>query len=209
MAMGVLLGNGDSHYREVVEAACNELPLLKLPVVPAKATREPASALSRKKEGNETTEATRTPLTAGLEQNVPAKTTIDSKALAQTRTLARASSARIAIKSKRRILFVDVADVIAVEAKGNYVLLIGASSSHILRESISTIEQKLKLHGFVRIHRSVLVNAALVEEIHPRPTGEYVLCVRGGKEFTVTRTYKTNLRLLAQLWIGTEGFASE
>jgi len=165
--------------------------------------------LSGKKEGNETTETTRTLLAAGLQQNAPTKTTSDSKAFSQTRRLAGANSLRIAIKSKGRILFVDVADVIAVEAKGNYVLLIGTSSSHILRESISTIEEKLKLHGFVRIHRSVLVNAALVEEIHPRPTGEYVLCVRGGKEFTVTRTYKTNLRLLAQLWIGTEGFASE
>jgi DNA-binding LytR/AlgR family response regulator len=55
----------------------------------------------------------------------------------------------------------------------------------------------------------VLVNAALVEEIHPRSTGEYALRVRGGREFTVTRTYKNNLQLLAQLWIGLEGFASE
>jgi hypothetical protein len=32
--------------------------------------------------------------------------------------------------------------------------------------------------------------------------------LRGGREFTVTRTYKNNLQLLAQLWIGMEGFAS-
>jgi DNA-binding LytR/AlgR family response regulator len=55
----------------------------------------------------------------------------------------------------------------------------------------------------------VLVNAALVEEIHPQPTGEYVLRVRGGREFTVTRTYKKNLQLLAELWIGMEGFDAE
>jgi DNA-binding LytR/AlgR family response regulator len=118
-------------------------------------------------------------------------------------------SARIAIKAKGRILFIDAADVIAVEAKGKYVLLLHTSSSHMLRESISTMEEKLNLHGFVRIHRSVLVNAALVEEIHPLATGEYVLRVRGGREFTVTRTYKKNLQLLAQLWIGTECFAGE
>lgn len=126
-----------------------------------------------------------------------------------TRTLPMGKSARIAIKSKGTILFIDAADVIAVEAKGNYVLLLHISSSHMLRESISTMEEKLTLHGFVRIHRSVLVNAALVEEIHPRPTGEYVLRVRGGREFTVTRTYKNNLQLLAQLWIGMEGFADD
>ena len=125
----------------------------------------------------------------------------------QARTLATRTAVRIAIKAKGRIFFIDAADVIAVEAKGKYVLLFHTSSSYTLRESISTIEEKLTLHGFVRIHRSVLVNAALVEEIHPWSTGEYVLRVRGGKEFTVTRTYKKNLQLLAQLWIGMEGFA--
>jgi DNA-binding LytR/AlgR family response regulator len=125
------------------------------------------------------------------------------------RMLAIEKSARIAIKAKRRIFFIDAADVIAVEAKGNYVLLLHTSRSHMLRESISTMEQKLSLHGFVRIHRSVLVNASLVEEIHPRSTGEYGLRMRGGREFTVTRTYKKNLQLLAQLWIGMEDFLAE
>ena len=126
-----------------------------------------------------------------------------------TRTLAMGKSARIAIKTKGRILFIDAGDVIAVEAKGKYVLLLHTSSSHLLRESISTMEEKLNLHGFVRIHRSVLVNAALVEEIHPLPSGDYLLRVRGGREFTATRTYKKNLQLLAQLWIGTEDFVAE
>jgi two-component system, LytTR family, response regulator len=124
-------------------------------------------------------------------------------------SVATGKSARIAIKSKGRILFIDAADVLAVEAKGNYVSLVHTSGSHMLRESISAMEEKLNLHGFVRIHRSVLVNAALVDEIHPCSSGEYVLRVRGGREFTVTRTYKRNLRLLAHSWIGMEGFPTE
>jgi two-component system LytT family response regulator len=118
-------------------------------------------------------------------------------------------SPRIAIRAKGKVLFIDAADVIAVEARGNYVLLLHTSSSHMLRESISTAEAKLNLHGFVRIHRSVLVNAALVEEIHPLSTGEFALRVRGGREFTVTRTYRKNLQLLAQSWIGMEGFLAQ
>ena len=31
------------------------------------------------------------------------------------------------------------------------------------------------------------------------------LRMRGGREFTVSRTYKKNLQLLAQLWFGMEG----
>jgi DNA-binding LytR/AlgR family response regulator len=129
--------------------------------------------------------------------------------LPQLLMLARRNSSRIAIKVKGRILLIDAADIIAVEAKGNYVLLHHTSSAHTLRESIATMEEKLKPHGFMRIHRSVLVNAALVEEIQPRPAGEYVIRVKGGGEYTVTRTYKKNLQLLAQSWIGTNGFVTE
>jgi hypothetical protein len=35
------------------------------------------------------------------------------------------------------------------------------------------------------------------------------LKLRNGKEFSVTRTYKRNLAALADLWIGSEGFAAE
>ena len=117
-------------------------------------------------------------------------------------------SPRIAIKAKGRILFIDAEDVVAVEACGNYSVLLCTSASHRLRESISTMEKTLNAHGFLRIHRSVLVNAAMVEEIQPWPTGEYALRVKGGKEYTVTRTYKKHLHTLAQLWIGMNGLVA-
>ncbi len=169
----------------------------------------PSPPLPGRKEADESDERIHEPLTVAFRQPVVGRSTSFSQALPQTRTLAMGESVRIAIKARRRILFIDMADVIAVEAKRSYTVLSDASSSHLLRESISTIEEKLNPHGFVRIHRSVLVNAALVEEIHPLSSGDYLLRVRGGRELTVSRTYKKNLQLLAQVWIGTEGFAAE
>ncbi len=125
------------------------------------------------------------------------------------RTLTQQNSSKIGIKSNGRILFVDPRDVVAVQAEGNYVLLQQESGSYLLRESISTIAEKLKPYGFVRIHRSVLVNAAFVQEIRPCATGEYELRLKSGKEYTVTRTYKKNLRALAGFWIGTDTFAAD
>jgi DNA-binding LytR/AlgR family response regulator len=128
------------------------------------------------------------------------------EALPQLQKLSQRPSVRIAIRAKGRILFIEPADVIAVQAEGNYVLLQRAAGSYLLRESISVMAEKLKPYGFIRIHRSVLVNASFVEEIQPWPTGEYGLRVKGGKEYTVTRTYKKNLRDIATAWIGIEGF---
>jgi two-component system, LytTR family, response regulator len=120
-----------------------------------------------------------------------------------------AKSSRIAIKTKKSILFIDPADVAVVEAQGNYVLLQRMSGSYLLRESIGAVAQKLEPHGFIRIHRSVLVNTAFVEEIHPWTTGEYVLRIKGGKELSVSRTYKKNLGSLAQFWVGSSSFLAE
>src|SRR5262249_51866511 len=103
-----------------------------------------------------------------------------------------------------RILFIDPCEVVAVQAEGNYVLLQRQAGSYLLRESLSAIAEKLKPYGFIRIHRSVLVNSSFVDEIQPYVTGEYGLRVKGGKEYTVTRTYKKNLKALAELWIASD-----
>jgi DNA-binding LytR/AlgR family response regulator len=117
--------------------------------------------------------------------------------------LARRQSPRIAIKVKGKILFIHSGDVVAIQAQGNYVSLQRGANSYLLRDSISVVAEKLEPHGFIRIHRSVLVNASFVEVIRPYSTGEYGLLMKGGKEYTVTRTYKKNLKFLAKFWIGT------
>jgi DNA-binding LytR/AlgR family response regulator len=55
----------------------------------------------------------------------------------------------------------------------------------------------------------VLLNASFVQEIRSCATGEYELRSRCGKEYTVTRTYKKNLRSLAEFWIGTGTFLDD
>jgi two-component system, LytTR family, response regulator len=116
------------------------------------------------------------------------------------------TSSKIAIKSNGRILFIDPRELVVVQAEGNYVLLRQETGSYLLRESISTIAEKLKPYGFVRIHRSALVNASFVRELRPCSTGEYELRLKDGKGYTVTRTYKKNLRSLAGFWVGTGAF---
>ncbi|HEY6489650.1 MAG: LytTR family DNA-binding domain-containing protein [Terracidiphilus sp.] len=129
--------------------------------------------------------------------------------LAETvpQTLSRQKREKIAIKANGKILFIAPDDVLAVHAEGNYVLLQADAGSYLLRVPISSIAKKLKPYGFLQIHRSVLVNASLVEEVQPLPTGEYTLRIKGGKQYTVTRTYKNNLKDLALCWIGLDGFA--
>ena len=128
---------------------------------------------------------------------------------ARLQTDAKPKSFRVAIKVGRKILFINHCDVVSVQAQGKCVWLRGNASSYLLRESISVVAEALQAHGFIRIHRSVLVNILLVEEIRPFSTGEYRLRVEGGKEYTVTRTYKKNLNSLADFWIGMGAFSPD
>ena len=126
------------------------------------------------------------------------------RALEQLEVIATRQAPRIAFKAKGRILFLDLAEIVAVQAEGNYVSLRHWPNPYLLRESLSSMAEKLKPYGFIRIHRSVIVNISAVEEIQPLPTEEYRLRVKDGEEYLVTRTYKDNLKELAQLWVGSE-----
>ena len=118
--------------------------------------------------------------------------------------VAKRRAPRVAIKAKGKILFLDVAEIVAVQAEGNYISLRHRTNSYLLRESLSSMAEKLQPYGFIRIHRSVVVNISAVEEIQPLSTGEYRLRVKDGKEYMVTRTYKDSLGDLAELWVGSE-----
>jgi two-component system LytT family response regulator len=115
----------------------------------------------------------------------------------------------IAIKAKGRILFINPGDVVAVQAEGNYVSLQRESDSYLLRESISMVAEKLKPYGFIRIHRSALVNTSFVVEIKPYATGKCGLRVKSGKEYAVTNGYKKNLKPLTEFRIGSGAFLAE
>jgi DNA-binding LytR/AlgR family response regulator len=117
-------------------------------------------------------------------------------------TLAKPGPLRVAIKVNGKILFINLGDVVSVQAKGKYVSFQQTAGCYLLRESISVVAERLETRGFIRIHRSVLVNTTFVEEIRPVSTGKYSLRVAGGKEYTVTRIYRKNLKFLAEFWIG-------
>jgi DNA-binding LytR/AlgR family response regulator len=127
-----------------------------------------------------------------------------SKSISHRRTALSEKAVRIAIQSKGRVVLFDACKLLAVEAQGNYVLLQQQTCSHLFRKSISKVEESLGPYGFVRIHRSVVVNRAHVEEIQSSPAGECRVRMRSGKTYNFGRRYTTNLRSLAEAWIDME-----
>lgn len=109
---------------------------------------------------------------------------------------------KIAIKCERKVLFINPSEVFSVVAQGNYVVLEEESGSYRLLESISNIAEKLRPYGFIRIHRSRVVNSSWVEASRPCANGGYLVCLKGGREYAVTKSYKKNLKSVAGVWLG-------
>ena len=100
---------------------------------------------------------------------------------------------RILVDNGERSIFVPVADIEWVEAQGNYLRIHSTGASHLLRESIGAIEQRLDPRWFRRIHRSLIVNLDRVRELQPWFHGEYRLILTDGTELRVSRTYRGNI----------------
>ena len=113
-------------------------------------------------------------------------------------------AARMAVKAKGRVLFVDATDVVVAKAQGNYVALVHKCGAYLVRETMATAEQKLSPLGFVRIHRSILVNTNLVKDLRRDKTGTYRLRTTDGREHPVGRAYKDNLSGIARSWLGVD-----
>jgi DNA-binding LytR/AlgR family response regulator len=88
--------------------------------------------------------------------------------------------------------FVHRSEITYVEAHGDYARLHTASDSHLLRTALSTLEEEWAPAGFVRIHRSLLVSLAHVDEV--RMDAGRCLVVVGGTELAVSRRHTRELR---------------
>lgn len=96
----------------------------------------------------------------------------------------------LSIKKNERILLLRVEDIQWIEAQGNYAQLKFKDASHLLRETMDSLESQLDPKTFVRVHRSTIVNVNQIKELQVWAPGEYRILMRGGKTFTLSRSYR-------------------
>jgi two-component system LytT family response regulator len=94
---------------------------------------------------------------------------------------------RISIAENGRIVFVKAADVQWIEASGNYARLHTGARSYDIRETLTSLEDKLDRREFVRIHRSTIVNLQYVKEIHPWFHGYHLVLLESGRKLRMSR----------------------
>lgn len=101
---------------------------------------------------------------------------------------------RLVIKANGRIYFLETNEIDWIEAEGNYVSVHSSKKSHLLRETISSLESQLDPKKFVRIHRSSIVRLDRIHELQPWFHGEYRIILRDGTQLTLSRNHRDKLQ---------------
>lgn len=70
---------------------------------------------------------------------------------------------RLSVERGGKRLFIPVSDICYIEACADYAHAVAPSGTYLVGESISSLEGRLAAEGFMRVHRSYLVN---VDDVH-------------------------------------------
>jgi LytTr DNA-binding domain len=109
-------------------------------------------------------------------------------------------AARFAVRAGSRIQVVSQDSVLWISAARDYVELHTRAGTHLLRETMHSLQQNLDPALFVRIHRSRIVRWDQIVELGGRENGEYLVKLRDGSEHRCSRTYAATLAN----WIGSD-----
>lgn len=98
----------------------------------------------------------------------------------------------IAVKEVGKIRVVEIDEIQYLIGSGNYVEIYLKNGSMILhRDSMSSMENRLRHQHFLRIHRSSLVRLNFIKELHPNERGDYIVKLKNDVELPVSRANKT------------------
>ena len=92
----------------------------------------------------------------------------------------------------------DVSKIDWIDAAGDYMCVHADGKTHVLRETMKSLEAILDPKIFQRVHRSTIVNIQRVRRLRPHTNGEYFLTLDDGQEIKLSRSYRDRVDQLLQ-----------
>ena len=104
----------------------------------------------------------------------------------------------IAVKTRGRLGYLDLASIEWIESQGNYLALHVGGRSHLIRETLQSFANRLDPDRFIRVHRRVIVAIDQIREIQPLANGDSTLILQDGSTVRASRSYRETVRKLAE-----------
>lgn len=101
---------------------------------------------------------------------------------------------RLVVRVGNRIDVVQVATIDWIEAAGDYCCLHAGKRTHILTESLGSLEERLDARQFLRIHRGRILNVDRIRHMSRLFHGEYVFELEDGTRLTSGRRYNARIK---------------
>ena len=106
---------------------------------------------------------------------------------------ARPPQERLLVKDGNRYTFLKAGAIQWLEAEDNYVRVHVEGTSHLVRQTMAGMLERLSPTRFRRIHRSAIVNLDFILHLEPWTGGDYLVTLRDGTKLTLSRTYRQQL----------------
>jgi two-component system LytT family response regulator len=100
---------------------------------------------------------------------------------------------RFAVVLGRRTRYVPASDVDWIEGSGNYAKLHVGRETHLVRATLSALDEGLDPARFARVHRSAIVALDRVRELQSLGGGEYRVVLRDGTQVPMSQRYRDRL----------------
>ena len=100
---------------------------------------------------------------------------------------------RLTVKADGRLVFVKPEDIVWIEAADNYVVLHLKDDRLMLRDTLSSLEERLGTTSFARVNRSAIVHLDQIKELQPTFHGDYVVILRPGTKLPLSRSLRGQL----------------
>ncbi|QWT21665.1 LytTR family DNA-binding domain-containing protein [Bacillus sp. NP157] len=94
---------------------------------------------------------------------------------------------RIPVRESEQVTFVDVNDIVWIRANKNTVVIHLADREHEMRETMTSLAERLDPRQFARVHRSAIVNVRRVRAVHPWFNGYHVVTMDTGQKLRMSR----------------------
>jgi two-component system LytT family response regulator len=100
---------------------------------------------------------------------------------------------RIAVEMRGKVRVVPVDQIDYITASGPYAELHVGDRTHVIRETMQTLEERLDPRHFIRIHRSAIVRLGLVDTLLRGAGGDYEVQLKSGLRLPVSRSRREEL----------------
>ncbi len=117
-----------------------------------------------------------------------------TEALVETASQSPVQQNRIVVKDGGKIKIIPVNQVQYLEAADDYVKIVTADGSFLKKKTMGYFETSLQQYGFVRTHRSYVINTALITRIDPYEKESHLVLLHTGARLPASKAGYAKLK---------------